>query len=80
MAEYLNHAGRFDEALKEIGRAEQLDPLSPIIATDHGTILHYARHQADAVATGEGASRLPRLRRGPQLPGAGGRAAHMEVI
>src|SRR5207247_2691814 len=48
-AEYLNHAGRFDEALQEIGRAEQLDPLSPIIATDHGKILHYARRQADAV-------------------------------
>jgi TolB-like protein/DNA-binding winged helix-turn-helix (wHTH) protein/Tfp pilus assembly protein PilF len=49
-AEYLSWQGRFDEALNESERAQQLDPLSLIIATDRGTILYYARHYDEAIA------------------------------
>ncbi len=42
-AEFLSWQGRFDEALQESERARQLDPLSLIIATDHGAILYYLR-------------------------------------
>jgi TolB-like protein/DNA-binding winged helix-turn-helix (wHTH) protein/Tfp pilus assembly protein PilF len=41
--EYLALQGRFDEALREIDRALQLDPLSLIIASDRGVILYYSR-------------------------------------
>ena len=46
-AEELSLVGRFEEALSEIERARQLDPLSLIIATDRAAILYYAR-QYDA--------------------------------
>ena len=46
-AEELSLVGRFDEALAEIERARQLDPLSLIIATDRAAILYYGR-QYDA--------------------------------
>jgi len=49
-AEYLSWQGRFDEALAESERARQLDPLSLIIATDHGAILYFAR-QYDRAST-----------------------------
>lgn len=49
-AEYLSWQGRFDEALNESERAQQLDPLSLIIATDRGTILYYARQYDQAIA------------------------------
>jgi len=42
-AEHLSWRGRFDEALAESERAQQLDPLSLIIATDHGAILYFSR-------------------------------------
>ncbi len=42
-AEHLAWRGRFDEALAEIDRARQLDPLSLIIAADDGVILYYSR-------------------------------------
>ena len=42
-AEYLSWQGRFDEAFAESERARQLDPLSLIIATDHASILYFAR-------------------------------------
>jgi tetratricopeptide (TPR) repeat protein len=42
-AENLSWQGRFGEALAESERARQLDPLSLIIATDHGAILYFAR-------------------------------------
>jgi TolB-like protein/DNA-binding winged helix-turn-helix (wHTH) protein/Flp pilus assembly protein TadD len=42
-AELLSFQGRFEKALAESERARQLDPLSLIIATDHGTILYFAR-------------------------------------
>ncbi|MGB6875154.1 MAG: winged helix-turn-helix domain-containing protein [Candidatus Acidiferrales bacterium] len=45
-AEYLAWQGRFDDAFAESERARQLDPLSLIIATDHGALLYYS-HQYD---------------------------------
>ncbi|HEX3155349.1 MAG TPA: tetratricopeptide repeat protein [Candidatus Angelobacter sp.] len=48
-AEYLAWQGRFDEALAESERARQLDPMSLIIATDHGAILFYARKYDRAI-------------------------------
>jgi TolB-like protein/DNA-binding winged helix-turn-helix (wHTH) protein/Tfp pilus assembly protein PilF len=49
-AEYLSWQGRFDEALQESERARQLDPLSLIVATDHGAILYFARKYDRAIA------------------------------
>jgi TolB-like protein/Tfp pilus assembly protein PilF len=49
-AEYLSWQGRFEEALAESERARQLDPLSLIIATDHGVILYYSRQYDRAIA------------------------------
>lgn len=48
-AECLSWQGRFDEALAESERARQLDPLSLIIATDHGAILYFARQYDRAI-------------------------------
>jgi TolB-like protein/DNA-binding winged helix-turn-helix (wHTH) protein/Tfp pilus assembly protein PilF len=48
-AEMLSFQGRFPEAYAEIDRAEQLDPLSLIMQTDHGAILFYDR-KYDAAA------------------------------
>lgn len=48
-AEHLMWLGRFDEALKESDRARQLDPLSLIIATDHGAILYFSRQYDRAI-------------------------------
>ena len=47
---YLAPMGRLDEALSEIRKAEALDPLSPIIATDIGKDLYFARRYDDAIA------------------------------
>lgn len=49
-AEYLSWQGRFDEALAESERARQLDPVSLIIATDHGAVLYFARQYDRAAA------------------------------
>jgi len=49
-AEYLSWQGRFNEALEESERARQLDPLSLIVATDHGAILYFARQYDQAIA------------------------------
>jgi TolB-like protein/DNA-binding winged helix-turn-helix (wHTH) protein/Tfp pilus assembly protein PilF len=49
-AEHLAWLGRFDEALRESERARLLDPLSLIIATDHGAILYYSRQYDRAIA------------------------------
>ena len=46
---YLATLGRFDEALVQIDLAAELDPLSPIIATDRGAILYFARRYDDAI-------------------------------
>ncbi|MGC2476660.1 MAG: tetratricopeptide repeat protein [Candidatus Sulfotelmatobacter sp.] len=46
-AESLSWQGRFQEALAESEQARRLDPLSPIIGSDHASILYYSR-QYDA--------------------------------
>jgi TolB-like protein/DNA-binding winged helix-turn-helix (wHTH) protein/Flp pilus assembly protein TadD len=45
----LNAMGRFPEAIREIKKAERLDPLSLIITSDMGTVLHYARQDDQAI-------------------------------
>lgn len=47
---YLEEMGEIDRALTEIAKAQQLDPLSPIIATDLGKGLIFARRYDDAIA------------------------------
>jgi TolB-like protein/DNA-binding winged helix-turn-helix (wHTH) protein len=47
---FLAAAGRFDEALSEMNRAAELDPLSPIISTDVGATLYLARRYDQAIA------------------------------
>jgi TolB-like protein/DNA-binding winged helix-turn-helix (wHTH) protein len=42
-AEFLSWQGRFGEAFAESEQARQLDPLSLIIASDHASIMYYAR-------------------------------------
>ena len=49
-AEYLSWQGRFDDAIAESERAQRLDPLSLIIATDRATILYYSRQYDRAIA------------------------------
>ena len=46
----LGSRGRFDEALQEMRRAQQLDPLSLVVASGIGRILHFARRFDDAIA------------------------------
>jgi TolB-like protein/class 3 adenylate cyclase/Tfp pilus assembly protein PilF len=46
----LDSLGRFDEAIAETKRAVELDPLSPIINTDHAYPLYYARRYDEAMA------------------------------
>jgi serine/threonine protein kinase/tetratricopeptide (TPR) repeat protein len=41
---YLNYVGRFQEALQEMQRAEDLDPLSTVIQVNVGRCYYYARH------------------------------------
>ena len=48
-AEHLGFRGRFDEALAEMERARQLDPLSLIVATDRGAILYFAKRYDEAI-------------------------------
>ena len=48
-AEHLMWLGLFDEALRESDRAGQLDPLSLIVASDHGTILYNSRQYDRAI-------------------------------
>jgi TolB-like protein/Tfp pilus assembly protein PilF len=47
---YLMPMGRIDEALAEVRRARELDPLSPIIITDVGKELYLARRYDEALA------------------------------
>ena len=46
----LDSLGRFDQAIAETKRAVELDPLSPIINTDHAFSLYYARRYDEAMA------------------------------
>jgi len=48
-AEHLMWLGRFDEAIRESELARRLDPLSLIIATDHGAILYFSRQYDRAI-------------------------------
>jgi TolB-like protein/DNA-binding winged helix-turn-helix (wHTH) protein/lipoprotein NlpI len=48
-AECLMFEGRFDKALAESEKAQQLDPQSLIIAADHGAILYYSRQYDRAI-------------------------------
>ena len=49
-AEHLTFRGRFDEALAEAARAQQLDPFSLIIAADRAMIFYYSRRYERAIA------------------------------
>ncbi len=48
-AHYLKAMARFDEALKEARRAEELDPLSLAVATGIGHVLYLSRQYDDAI-------------------------------
>ena len=50
LSELLVASGRFDEALWEIKRAQELDPLSLVINTDYCRVLQYARQDDRAMA------------------------------
>lgn len=43
-------SGRTDAALAEIAKAEQIDPLSLVLNTDHGEYYYFARRPAEAIA------------------------------
>ncbi len=47
--EMLGLQGRFDEGFREFDRAQELDPLSLIIATDRGMMLFYSRQYDRAI-------------------------------
>jgi len=49
-AEYFSLMRRFDEARREIKRAQELDPLSPIIGSVAGLIEYHARNHEQAIA------------------------------
>ena len=51
-SEYLAAMGRFDEALVEIRRAQEVDPLSPVINSGEVWILYYARRYDEAIEKG----------------------------
>lgn len=51
-SEYLAGMGRFDEALTEIRRAKEIDPLSPVINAGEVWILYYARRYDEAIEQG----------------------------
>ena len=46
----LSALGRHDEAIREIRRAHELDPLSLIISTAVGRVLHFSRNYEEAMA------------------------------
>jgi TolB-like protein/DNA-binding winged helix-turn-helix (wHTH) protein/Tfp pilus assembly protein PilF len=48
-ADFLNSAGRHDEAIAEITRASQLDPLSITIASNAGRVRFYAHRYDEAI-------------------------------
>jgi TolB-like protein/Tfp pilus assembly protein PilF len=51
-SEYLTAMGRFDEALAEIRRAREIDPLSPVINAGEVWILYFARRYDEAIEQG----------------------------
>ena len=46
---FLSHAGRLDHALTEIRRAQELDPLSPVIANKVAAVYLVARRYDEAL-------------------------------
>jgi TolB-like protein/DNA-binding winged helix-turn-helix (wHTH) protein len=48
-AEYLSSLGRHDEAIVEVQRAEDLDPLSPLYTSNAGRLLYHARRYDQAI-------------------------------
>jgi serine/threonine-protein kinase len=46
---YLLLRGRMLDAVAEVSKAQELDPLSPVITTRHGTILQFAGRDAEAI-------------------------------
>jgi TolB-like protein/DNA-binding winged helix-turn-helix (wHTH) protein/Flp pilus assembly protein TadD len=46
---YLMPMGRADEAIAEVRKAQELDPLSPVIETDLGKELYFARRYDEAI-------------------------------
>jgi TolB-like protein/DNA-binding winged helix-turn-helix (wHTH) protein len=50
LSETLAASGRFDEALWEMKRSQELDPLSLVINTDYCRVLQYARQDERAMA------------------------------
>jgi tetratricopeptide (TPR) repeat protein len=52
-SEYLAAMGRFDEALAEIRRAREIDPLAPVINAGEVWILYFARRYDEAIDAGE---------------------------
>jgi tetratricopeptide (TPR) repeat protein len=62
-AEYLRDLGCFDEAMREIQKAQELDPLSPYYELAEGTILLATRRPADAIPRFERA-----LQKQPNFP------------
>lgn len=51
-SEYLTAMGRFDEALAEIRRAKEIDPLSSVINAGEVWVLYYARRYDEAIQHG----------------------------
>ncbi len=49
-AEYLSQLGRFDDALREIKMAEELDPLRTGLVGNEGSIYYFARQYDEAIA------------------------------
>lgn len=52
-SEYLAAMGRFDEALEEIRRAKEIDPLAPVINAGEVWILYFARRYDEAIEAGK---------------------------
>ncbi|QYO66298.1 winged helix-turn-helix domain-containing protein [Leptolyngbya sp. 7M] len=52
-SEFLTAMGRFDEALVEIRRAKEIDPLAPIINAGEVWVLYYARRYDEAIENGK---------------------------
>jgi tetratricopeptide (TPR) repeat protein len=55
---FLGSRGRFDEALAEMQRARELDPLSIVVQAGTGRILHFARRYDEALAIQRQALRM----------------------
>jgi DNA-binding winged helix-turn-helix (wHTH) protein/TolB-like protein len=57
-SEYLTATGRFDEALVEMRRAKEIDPLSPSVNAQEVWILFYERRFDEAIERGREIARL----------------------